>query len=30
MLALGPEGEWCAEVVKKVIVRRRFDLGTLA
>src|SRR6185295_8140822 len=28
--AFSPDGEWCAELVKNVIVRRRSDFGTLA
>src|SRR5262245_27669147 len=28
--ASSPDGEWCAELVKNVIVRRRSDFGTFA
>src|SRR5262245_29535185 len=28
--AFSPDGEWCAEVVKNVIVRRRADFGSRA
>src|SRR5437773_2810897 len=28
--ASSPDGEWCAELVKKVIVRRRCDFGCFA